>query len=59
MDILRSRDMVTWTVPWILRWVIIAAVQWTLLTADYTGKEGTKWGEGTKSVTLDANGKIF
>jgi len=51
--------MVTWTVPWILRWVIIAAVQWTLLTADYTGKEGTKWGEGTKSVTLDANGKIF
>jgi hypothetical protein len=31
--------------------VITAAVQWTLLTADYTGMEGAKWGKGKKSIT--------
>ena len=58
MEIMCTPDKVTRTVQKALR-RFIAAVKWTLLTADDTGEEKTKWGKGKMLHTFDVNGNVF
>jgi len=52
MEIVLNREKVTRRVEKKLRRMIIAAMQWTLLTVDVTGKDKTMWGKVKSSTHI-------